>query len=112
MKAKYQFLALLMLPLSALAQPFLNGNHQPQPTERLSLSKPLNLSANLENNRLSISGNFENGKLYEVIMFNTKGQRIYSRSFMGNSAEKRFDIAGNLISGEYTIAVKQKGAIG
>ena len=111
MKTKSRLLALLMLPFSVIAQPALAGE-QPAETKEANHSTSLNLSANMENNQLSLSGKFENGNVYEVMLLDTHGRRIYSKRFIGSTTEQRFDISGNLNSGEYTVTVKDKGNIG
>ena len=110
MKAKYQLIALFMfvLPMSIIAQPADFNNEPATVAERPTGVKPINLKAELENNQLLISGNFEKDKQYEVTMFDPNGQRIYNKIFNGNNTAYSFEVAGVLVGGEYVIAVKQK----
>jgi|ERR1043165_4801830 hypothetical protein len=110
MKTKYQIIAMLMLlfPLSSIAQ---SSTVENTITTGAQKPTPLSLSAMLENNRLFISGNFETGKLYEVVVYDTFRQKVYSKSFEGSHAAECFDIDEELKSGKYTIAIRLKGEV-
>lgn len=64
----------------------------------------------LDNNKLILTGNFEDNKEYEVILYNIIGVKQLHEQFVGRSNSQQFDVINQLAPGVYIIDVTEKAS--
>ena len=83
---------------------------QPTAIANPSQQVPVLVTGHLASNTLSLTGNFEQGKQYDIAMFGMNGQKVYGNSFTGSNTTQHFN-TGDLSNGVYIITVRKKGDI-
>ena len=129
MKIIITVLALYAMPLYSHAQPIISNNEFYTIGDSVSsitgnsqtamyLAYPASVrifnstnnmySGHLNNNELILTGSFEYGKMYEVVIYNLIGTKIYTAEFTAYGDPVRFDIGKEVVPGIYIVSIMQK----
>jgi hypothetical protein len=67
-------------------------------------------SGYFDNSGLQINGSFEYGSVYDVVLYNIIGTKVFSEEFPASGTSRHFDVGGNLREGIYIVSITPKEA--
>ncbi len=71
-------------------------------------SSQRNYQCYLHNSELLLTGNFINGRIYSVTVYNIIGAKIYNNEFTADGGSQRFDMNRQLDPGIYLVSIIQQ----
>ncbi len=87
----------------------LKENDPPTTSSPLIAGKSLSVTGCFNGNNLLLNGDLEPGETYTVAVFNTSGQRIYSKEFVPAGRQVNFSAGANFAAGMYFVSIQHKG---